>query len=446
MPGEAETFPTVINKMTYETDFKLINLLLTENANLTLQDQNTSMHEREIRWNIHLVLYDTWTPSAKPSNNGWVSHWLWSIEIFPCLIGTWWKIAWAAGLWWMLELDSHIESLYSRVSIHCMTGVVRQCGCFPECIKIQRMMLWWNSTVPMHCNSLWNLSCMQPALKMKIIKRMQYTGWYWCFSPGTSACCRNWYMRWVNHWNRYWRTMHALLISDGLRTSTRHWRTIWRDTLHGVRQEHGGYIYGCCHVSHWYWGTPRIWMTCMDNTMMTGHLILGWILWFSNVCDAYCSQSLSRNLWSIPNLTMIKHQMRCFWNSLKVINAPCLLHLLLKRLCYSVHCHAKLIIWSGGPHTFLWILGYWRHVFRNGQQWPPRNAAEIPRFAQCLCVCNYTKSGFDRPQSQRCKPCSNNSEVLGIEWAVAEIWTSYPTGAKLCSTHMAVEYWTQWLL
>jgi hypothetical protein len=43
MPGVAETFKTVINKMTHGTDFKLVNLLLAEKASLTHRDLNTSI-------------------------------------------------------------------------------------------------------------------------------------------------------------------------------------------------------------------------------------------------------------------------------------------------------------------------------------------------------------------------------------------------------------------
>jgi len=59
MPGVAETFKTVIDEMTHGTDFKLVNLLHTENANLTHEDLNTTIHEPENRWTIHLVSYDT---------------------------------------------------------------------------------------------------------------------------------------------------------------------------------------------------------------------------------------------------------------------------------------------------------------------------------------------------------------------------------------------------
>jgi hypothetical protein len=82
MPRVAETFKTVIDEMTHETDFKLVNLLLAENANCTHQDLNASIDEPENRWNIHLVLHDTLTSIAKPSSNGRLSHCSWSFGIF----------------------------------------------------------------------------------------------------------------------------------------------------------------------------------------------------------------------------------------------------------------------------------------------------------------------------------------------------------------------------
>jgi hypothetical protein len=82
MHGVAETFNSVIDEMSHGTNFKLINLLHAENANLTHEDLNTRIDEPEIRWNIHLVSYDTLTSRAKPSSNGQLSHCSWSFEIF----------------------------------------------------------------------------------------------------------------------------------------------------------------------------------------------------------------------------------------------------------------------------------------------------------------------------------------------------------------------------
>jgi len=47
MPRVAETFKTVIDEMTQGTDFKLVNLLHTKNANLTHEDLNPSIDEPE---------------------------------------------------------------------------------------------------------------------------------------------------------------------------------------------------------------------------------------------------------------------------------------------------------------------------------------------------------------------------------------------------------------
>jgi len=43
MPRVAETFKSVMDKMTYGTDFKLIHLLHVDNANLTHKDLNTTI-------------------------------------------------------------------------------------------------------------------------------------------------------------------------------------------------------------------------------------------------------------------------------------------------------------------------------------------------------------------------------------------------------------------
>jgi hypothetical protein len=74
MPGVVVMFKSVIDEMTFVTDFKLINLLQAENANLTHEDLNSGLYKPENRWNIHLVSYDTLTSRAKPSSNGPLSH------------------------------------------------------------------------------------------------------------------------------------------------------------------------------------------------------------------------------------------------------------------------------------------------------------------------------------------------------------------------------------
>jgi len=82
MPGVAETFKTVIDKMTHATEVNLGNLLHLENTSLTHEDVNTGIDEPENRWNIQHLSYDTLTSIAKPSSIGQRSYCAWSIAIF----------------------------------------------------------------------------------------------------------------------------------------------------------------------------------------------------------------------------------------------------------------------------------------------------------------------------------------------------------------------------
>jgi len=104
MSGVAATFKRIIHEMTYPTDFQLINLLQTENANLTLKDLNTSLDQPENRWNIHFVSYDTLTSRAKPSSNSQLSHSSWSFGIFD--ESDWYKTKNSVG--WPIAMNGRI--------------------------------------------------------------------------------------------------------------------------------------------------------------------------------------------------------------------------------------------------------------------------------------------------------------------------------------------------
>jgi len=153
--------------------------------------------------------------------------------------------------------------------------------------------------------------------------------------------------------------MHTLFICNGLRKSNLQKRLFQNDTLRKVLQERGGYIDDSRHVSHWYWKTPKIGMTFQDNGTMNGHSIVGLILPFSEGWDRHFCQCLSTNLWSIANLTKMKHQTRCLCTHLKEVKEPCLVHFFFTRQCYFVLCQAKFVISSAGSQSFLrmiWIL------------------------------------------------------------------------------------------
>ena len=82
LPGVAETFKSVIDQIKHGTNFKLVNLLDAENANLTNEYLNTSIEEPENCLNSHFVSYDTLTSRGKPSGNGYLSYCRWSLGFF----------------------------------------------------------------------------------------------------------------------------------------------------------------------------------------------------------------------------------------------------------------------------------------------------------------------------------------------------------------------------
>jgi len=206
-----------------------------------------------------------------------------------------------------------------------------------------------------------------------MLNRMRHTGWSILLSPGEWGGGRNGNSRMGILLFGFRRRMHPLLIMNWLRRSKLNERPLWKDKLPRVLQEHGAFIGGSWHGSHWYWETPIIRMMFQDNGTMNSHSILGWILWFPDGWETNFCQCLSMQLRSIPNLTKTKHQIRHSSTNLKVIQMPCLVHLLLKRRCYFVLCQAKFLIWSGGSHTLLgiiWIFSkcMWKWAMKSAQK------------------------------------------------------------------------------
>jgi hypothetical protein len=81
MPRVAETFKSVMHEMTYRTNFELIHSLQEKNVNHS-RNLNRSIDKPEHRWNIHYVAYDALISRVKPSSNGQLSYWLWSVGMF----------------------------------------------------------------------------------------------------------------------------------------------------------------------------------------------------------------------------------------------------------------------------------------------------------------------------------------------------------------------------
>jgi len=96
-------------------------------------------------------------------------------------------------------------------------------------------------------------------------------------------------------------------------------------------------------------------------------------------------------------------------------------------------------------HVFCRSCGYIPCVCRHEQWWMHRYVAQIPGFTKSLCIHNHTQSGWDRPKSYSSKPCGNNSEVIGIDWAAVGICQSCPARSKQSTAHMVPEYWSWWI-
>jgi len=147
--------------------------------------------------------------------------------------------------------------------------------------------------------------------------------------------------------------MHTLLILNALKNSKVNYRPLRRDRLGGVIQKHGGHRDGGWHACDWYWETPRIGMMFQDNGIMNGHSTLGWILQCSDGGQTHCCKYLPILLRSIWSPMKTKNPMRHSCNSMKVINARCLVQLLITSRCYFVRWQVKFTIWSGGSQSVL---------------------------------------------------------------------------------------------
>jgi len=176
MPRVAERFMIVIDNMTFTADFTLINLLHVENVNLTHEDLNTSLDEPEIRWNIHLVSYDTFTSRAKPSSNGQLSHCWWIFGIFDeshrykttSSVGR--RIAMNERIGFKLQVTARpgFHSLYD--------WCFQTMWLFQVCLNIQRIILWWKSTALRHCIVHWRVWCMLSGPRTNTLNMMWHTG------------------------------------------------------------------------------------------------------------------------------------------------------------------------------------------------------------------------------------------------------------------------------
>jgi len=148
------------------------------------------------------------------------------LRFLMSLIGTRRKIVSAGELRRIRELDPNFKSLQRQDCIRSMTGVIRQCGCFQVCLRIQRMILWWECSLLMHWIPLWRVWCMYSGLKTRMLNMMWHTGWSKLESAEQWGGGQNQNSQMGNSvFEHRWR-MHNLLISNGMRTSKLNYRPL----------------------------------------------------------------------------------------------------------------------------------------------------------------------------------------------------------------------------
>jgi len=187
--------------------------------------------------------------------------------------------------------------------------------------------------------------------------------------------------------------------------------------------------------SQWWFWTMAQWMATrylggISDLLMAERVI------FTNTCQWTCRASRTCPRWHIKRHPLSRRaKWICTTQSMSSIKGSAMLSSSGPSSSFAVVAN----------EAFCGSCGYIPHVCQNWQRWTHRNAAQIPGFMKSLCIHNHTQSGRDRPKSYSCKSCSNNSEILGFEWAVAGICTSCPARAKPSITHMVTKYRSWWL-
>jgi len=244
MPEVADTFQSVMDKMTYGTDFKLVNLWNEEISNITQKDSNTSIDEPEKGWNIHLVSYHMLTCRVKPSSNCLLSYCSWSFGFL--VVSHKYKMKNWVG--WEIMMNTRIGFKFQATARPWFHPLVDWCYqvtlLFQVCLKIQWMILWWTSMVQRHCILLWRVWRMPSRQKTKMCNRMGRTIWYKFHRPWQSGDGQNWKLPTWNHWFGSQCRMHSMLIWSGQRKTKNKWRCLWRNSLHKILLEHDRFTEG----------------------------------------------------------------------------------------------------------------------------------------------------------------------------------------------------------
>jgi hypothetical protein len=307
IPGVVETFKSVFDKITYGTTFKLINLLHTENANLTSDDLKTSIAKLENWWNVQLVSYDTLTSRGKPSSNGQLSHCLWSFGIFDK--SHWYKmksiVAWRMAMNARIGLKLQVSAMPWFHSLYdwCFQTMWLFSGS-PEDSEDETLIekhgaeaLYSAVKSSMRAMLTEDADCRQDEAHRMIQIIKPWTIQRWSESklanrqplvciPKVNAHLVD--LDWTEEQQDKLGTLRERYTSEGASGEWRvhRWRLAW---------------------FYWYWETPKIGMTLQDNGTLNSHSILGWILWFTDGWETHFCPCLSLQLRSIPNLTTTNH-------------------------------------------------------------------------------------------------------------------------------------------
>jgi len=347
MPGVAETFKTFIDEMTHGTDFKLFNLLQVENVNLTHKDLNTCIDEPENWWKIHLVSSDTLTSRAKPSSNGQLSYCSWSFGIFD--ESRWyktknsvgWQSAMNAKVWFKLQLTTtpgfHSQHDWCYQIMWLFAGasddpendtVMKKHGAEALYSTVKSLMhAIWTRNEEAQLNAAHRMiQIAKPCTirrwsESKIADGKQHTR-----IPKGNAHLMN--LEWTEDEQANLKTLVERYTSQGASGAWRVHR--WRLACFSLVM-----------------GDPEDGNDNYANGTRNGDMISGWILWFSDCWERHFCKWLSRNLWSIMNLTrMTNEERRYFWNTTEMkMHSPA--HLLHRSLCHFLLFLAKFVIWRG---------------------------------------------------------------------------------------------------
>jgi len=441
IPRVAESLKIVLNEITHVTDFKLCYLLHPENTNRTHKDLNTSIDEPESRWNIHLDSYDTLISRAKPSSNGQLCYCSWSFRIFDQShqYKTKNSVGWRIVMNARIEFKLHVTGTLGFHSLHDwyfhMMWLFSGAPEYPMDNTVVEMhgaeALY--STVEGAMYAIWmkDEEAQQEAAHqmIEIAKPCTIQQWSESKLPNGRSLIRipkdnphHIHHQWTEEEQAHLKTLgerYTLQGASGARRVHRWWLACL-SLLFGDTDD-------CNHHSgQWQAEWP---LDKSDCSIAERDIA-------ANACQGTCgvSQPWPRQCIKRDSPSR-REKWKCTAQCTSSTKGSAILSSSWRSLSSEVVANK----------VFDVSCGYIPHVCWNGQWWMHRNAAHIPGFTKSLCINNHTQSGCNSPRCYSCRLCSNNSEILGIEWTVGDICTSCLARAKPSTSQMVGEYGSRWV-